>query len=105
MLDAANEAVSFVQDMDAEAFAENRLVQLAVVRCIEIIGEAAGYLTPEFQHAHADIPWPQIKGMRNRLIHAYFDINYALVWKTVAEVLPSFIPTLEHLVHELENER
>jgi uncharacterized protein with HEPN domain len=102
MLDAAGEAVSFVQGMDADDFAKNRVVQLAVVRLVEIIGEAAANLTPAFQQKHPDIPWPQIIGMRNRLVHAYFDINIILVWKTVVEVLPSFIPTLEALLAEEE---
>lgn len=100
MLDAAREAVSFVQGMDAQAFAETRVVQLAVVRLVEIIGEAAANLTPAFQQKHPEIPWPQIISMRNRLIHAYFDVNITLVWKTVDEVLPSFIPTLEALLAE-----
>jgi len=103
MLDAAKEAVSFVDGLNFDSFASNRMVLLAIVRCVEIIGEAAANLTPEFREIHADIPWAQIVGMRNRLIHAYFDINVMLVWKTVIETLPSFIPTIEHLLSEEEH--
>lgn len=77
----------------------NRQLQHSLVRCITIIGEAASRLSPEFRENHADIPWQDIIGMRNRLIHAYFDIDMDLIWRTVAQELPNLLLKLEP-IHE-----
>lgn len=98
MLDAAKEAVSFVQGKQRSDLQNNRMLVLSVVRLIEIIGEAASQVTKEFQQAHPDIPWPLIVGMRNRLIHAYFDIDLDRVWDTVKDDLPPLILQLQKLV-------
>jgi uncharacterized protein with HEPN domain len=63
-----------------------------VIRCIEIIGEAASRLSKEFRKAHPDVPWQYMIGMRNRIIHGYFDIDPDLVWKTASQELPALVP-------------
>lgn len=73
-------------------------MQDAVVRALEVVGEAAGHISKEFQDAHPEIPWHKMVGMRNRLIHEYFRVNYAAVWDTVRNDLPDLIKTLEKLV-------
>ncbi len=88
MLDAAEEAVSFVADISYEEFARDRRRQYAVIRAIEIIGEAAANVSQDYRQLHPDIPWPDIIGMRNHLIHAYFDIDIPLTWETVKVDLP-----------------
>jgi len=98
MLDSANEAIQFMSGRTYYDFSQNRMLQQAVLRSIEIIGEASANITEEYRHAHDDIPWGDIIGMRNRLIHAYFDINIKLVWKTIIEDLPDLIPKLELLL-------
>jgi uncharacterized protein with HEPN domain len=97
MLDAAHEAIAFLQDEPREALERDRKLLLALVKDIEIIGEAASWLSDECQQSHPQIPWPQIIGMRNRLIHAYFDINHETVWKTVKEDLPPLIAELDKI--------
>jgi len=75
MLDAAREAMEFGSGRTRQDLAMDRMRAFAIVRCIEIIGEAASKIGPEARTAHPEIPWIDIVGMRNRLIHAYFDID------------------------------
>lgn len=70
---------------------------LSLVKDVEIIGEAATNVSKECREKHPQIPWRNLIGMRNRLIHAYFDINLDVVWQTVTEDLPSLIAELEKL--------
>ena len=79
MLEAACDAVDFVETVERSALEENRQLQYSLVRCIEIISEAAGRLSNEFREVHPQVPWRAIINMRNRLIHAYFDIDLDLV--------------------------
>lgn len=74
------------------------MLALSLVRLIEVVGEAATQVTRDFQNQHPEIPWAQIVGMRNRLIHAYFDIDLDRVWKIVKDDLPPLIMKLEKIV-------
>jgi len=95
MLDAAREAVSFIRDKPRESLHDDRKLVLALVKAIEIIGEAAVNVTKECREDLPGIPWTNITGMRNRLIHAYFDINLDILWQTVTEDLKPLINELE----------
>jgi uncharacterized protein with HEPN domain len=72
-----------------EALLEDRLVQDGVIRQLEIIGEACRYLSEDLRSHSPDLPWAQIIGLRNRLIHAYFDVNLGIIWDIVQADLPS----------------
>lgn len=98
MLGAAKEAMQFIADCSYEAFAGDRMRQYAVLRAVEIIGEAATHISPAYRNAHPDLPWRDIVGMRNHLVHAYFDIDIRVTWKTVTEDLPPFIEQVEQLL-------
>ena len=98
MLVAARDAVEFAQDLSYQAFASDRRTQLSVVKSIEVIGEAASRIDREIRQQHSAIPWQDIVGMRNRLVHGYFDIDLRLVWDTVQNDLPDLIARLESLV-------
>ena len=95
MLDAAREAVSFIRDKPRGSLDKDRKLVLALVKAIEIIGEAAANVTKECREDLPNIPWTNIVGMRNWLIHAYFDINLDILWQTVAEDLKPLINELE----------
>lgn len=86
--DAATEALGFVRDRRREDLDHDRQLVWALVKAIEIIGEAASKVSQESQDLLTNIPWRNIVGMRNRLVHAYFDINLDILWKTVVEGLP-----------------
>ena len=97
MLDAAREALSFVEGITRADLDADRKTALSLVKCIEIIGEAAARVSEDLREAHSEIPWAAIVGMRNRLIHGYFDIDLDRVWDTVTNNLPPLISDLERI--------
>jgi uncharacterized protein with HEPN domain len=88
MVEYANDAEQFVAGMTYEQFLADRKTQLAVIRALEVIGEAATHIPAEVQNALTAVPWRDIKGMRNQLIHAYPGIDLHVVWDTVLHNLP-----------------
>jgi len=100
MLEAALEARAFAEGRTLDDLTRDRMLLLSLVKEIEIIGEAATSLSEELRRAAPGIPWAQIKGMRNRLIHAYSDVNIRLVWSTVVTDLPLLLAQLEDLLRE-----
>lgn len=95
ILDAAREAVKFADGRCREDLNSDRQLNLSLVRLLEVIGEAARGISQKYRNAHPDLPWKQMVGMRDRLIHAYFDVNLEVVWQTVTEDLPPLIAKLE----------
>lgn len=102
MLDAARDALSFVSGKSRVDLDASRMLALSLVKSIEIIGEAASRVSPACQSAYPGIPWPEIIGMRNRLIHAYFDINLDIVWRTITGELPPLVVELERALSSTE---
>lgn len=91
ILDAIQQIEAYTSSIDYPAFQENRLILDAVVRNIEIVGEAARNISendPAFTEQHADIPWEAMYAMRNRLAHGYFSVDARTVWQTALEDLP-----------------
>lgn len=95
MLDAAREALSFIAGRSSEDLSRDRMLVLALVKEIEIIGEAASRISDESRKALPRIPWPKIIAMRNRLIHAYADVDLSIVWDTLTGALPELLRELE----------
>lgn len=85
---------SHTEGFDYAAFLRDTKTQDAVIRNIEIIGEAAKRLSAEFRKAHGDIRWPEIAGMRDRLVHNYFGVNWEIVWDVVRTKLPELTSSL-----------
>ena len=98
MLDHTRETVRLLGNTSRAQFASNRVMQLALTRLVEIIGEAANRVSAETQQKEPGIPWAQIVGMRNRLIHGYDVIDYDLLWDTITVDLPPLISSLELLL-------
>jgi len=98
MLLAARDATQFVQGITWQQFDASRLHQNAVIKALEIVGEAASRISEETRQAHPEFPWKEIIGMRNRLVHAYFDVDWRAVWNTVHHDLPPLIAMIEPLV-------
>lgn len=88
ILDAIAKTQSYLLDIDAASFLANSLVQDGVIRQIEIVGEAARHLSAELRSQHAQVPWADIAGMRDKLIHDYFGVDLDKVWLTAVEDLP-----------------
>ena len=98
MLDAAREALVFTRGRSRRDLDTDRQLVLALVKEIEILGEAAYRLSEETREAHPQLPWADVIGMRHRLVHAYFDINLDILWRTVQVDLPAIISSLEPLL-------
>ena len=94
MLDAAEEARAFAQGRSRSDLDVDRMLVLALLKSIEILGEAAARISAESKAALPAIPWQNIIGMRNRLVHGYYDVNLDIVWRTVDEELPGLILVL-----------
>jgi uncharacterized protein with HEPN domain len=88
ILDAINQIESYTAGLTYEAFLEDQLVQDGVIRQLEIIGEACRHLSENLRSQNPDLPWAQIIGLRNRLIHAYFDVNLGIIWDIVQADIP-----------------
>jgi len=98
MIEAAETARGFVSGKMRSDLDTDRLLVFALVRANEVVGEAASKVSSKTRDVAVDIPWASIISMRNRLIHAYFDVDHEVVWKTVTEELPQLLPRLRALV-------
>lgn len=97
---ACRAVAGFIAGCDVRAFRESDLLRSGVARKIEIIGEATRRLSEEFRAAHPLVPWRQMVGMRDRLIHGYDDIDWGKVWKVATEELPPLEESLAALLSE-----
>ncbi len=97
VLDAARRAVALTSGRTREQVAGDEVVQLALARLLEILGEAAGKVTPAFRAAHPELPWSEMTGLRNRLVHAYFDVDLDVLLDVVEKDLPALIERIEAL--------
>lgn len=98
MVDYSREAIALLQNKSRSDLDRNRVLQLALVRLIEIVGEAAGRVSHEAQSQHPEIPWPQIISMRNRLIHGYDFVDIDILWQTITEDIPLLVVELERIL-------
>lgn len=105
MLNACDRVIEYVSGMTKDDFLGNRLVQDAVLRNIEILGEATNNLlecSPGIETDHPEIPWIDIYGMRNRIAHGYFFINFEVVWGVVSNRIPTLRLQVAELVKSLD---
>ncbi|OHB67919.1 MAG: hypothetical protein A2Y77_03530 [Planctomycetes bacterium RBG_13_62_9] len=100
MLAHASEAVDMVRGKRRDDLVRNRMLQLALVRLVEIVGEAATQVSIEGQKRHSSIPWQVVRGMRNRLIHGYDKIDLDVLWDTIEHDLPPLIAELHRILGE-----
>lgn len=98
MFDAAQEAIDFMQGRARQDLEQDRMLVLSLVKLIEIIGEAASRVSEEGRKRYPQLPWMNMVTMRNRLIHAYYDVDLNIVWGTVTEDLPALARALEEIL-------
>ena len=98
MLDNAREAVSMISGKTSQDLHGNRMLELALVRLVEVLGEAASRVSDDCQLKYPSIPWQQVIGMRNRLIHGYNKVDLNVLWDTVDDDLPHLIEELEKIL-------
>lgn len=98
MMEASQQAMEFVQGRSRTDLDSDQMLTFALVRALEIVGEAASKVSLETRAEYPQLPWPSIIGMRNRIIHAYFDVDLDRVWDTVVDDLPALISELRLIV-------
>ena len=103
MLDAAREILEFSTGKSRSDLDTGRMLSLSLVHLLEITGEATVGISPEFRKKYPQVPWNTIVGMRNRLIHGYYDIDLDIVWKTVEEDIPPLVIELEKIIANEED--
>ena len=103
ILDFSREALDFVAGMTFEEFKADKKTVYAVIRAMEVIGEATKRISSSFKAQHPDVPWKSMAGMRDRLIHDYIGVDLEVLWKTVNERLPPLEHQMLHLLSQLKD--
>jgi uncharacterized protein with HEPN domain len=102
MIDAAHKAIEFSQGYDRATLDQDEMRTLAIVRLVEILGEAAKQISEPLRQAHPEVPWRQMAGTRDRLTHAYFEVDLDVIWGIVNRELPILVKQLEDILNMLE---
>ena len=98
MIEAAEEAISFAEGKERKDLDGERMLVLSVIKEIEMIGEAAAKISVEVRGKKSQIPWNDIVGMRNHLVHGYFDVDLDLLWNTIEHNLPVLVMNLKKVL-------
>jgi uncharacterized protein with HEPN domain len=101
MLEAAQEAIGFAAGRSLTDLHHDRMFALALVRLVEIVGEAAARVSEGCKSRLPEVPWQDIIGMRNRLVHAYFDVNMDIIWLTVVKFMPDLVRSIKKYLDEV----
>ncbi|AEH51648.1 HepT-like ribonuclease domain-containing protein [Pseudothermotoga thermarum] len=99
-----DKALMFVENVTFEEFKSDDKTIFAVVRALEIIGEAVKHIPEDVRNTYPEIPWKDIAGMRDKLIHAYFGVNIKIVWNTVKQRIPQLKPLFERVLEQLRSQ-
>ena len=101
VLENIKRAENFVKSMEYDEFVKDEKTHYAVVRCIEIIGEAVKHIPDPVRQKYPQIPWKDIAGMRDKVIHSYFGVNLERVWLVVKDDIPTIKPLIKKVFEDL----
>lgn len=102
ILDYANSALEFIENIPYENFISDKKVIFATIRALEVIGESSNRIADEIKQKYPNLPWVQMRGLRNRIIHNYDDIDYTIVWNVLKNEIPKLISQIEEIIDEIE---
>jgi len=105
ILQYARKAEEFLEGVSLEDFKANEEKALAVIRALEVIGEAARSIPKSIRNKYQKVPWYEMTGMRDKLIHDYFGVNLVVVWRTVKEDLPPMTSAVEGMMKDLKADK
>ena len=100
ILDSMDKAVSFIKGLSEDNFIQDEKTSFAVIRALEVLGEATKQIPEEIKSKYPQIPWRDMSGMRDKLIHAYFGVDLRVVWKTIKKDIPMLRPLIEKVINE-----
>lgn len=104
IVESIEKAIKFVEGITYDEFVQDDKTIFALIRALEVIGEAVKNVPQELREKYADIPWKEMTGMRDKLIHQYFGVKFDVLWKTVKEEIPPIKPMFEKMLKDLEKQ-
>ena len=104
IIEAMDDAVKFTKNMGYEEFVKDKKSAYAATRTLEIIGEAVKNLPPEVRENYPQVPWKEMAGMRDKLIHEYFGVDLKRVWNTIKKDIPTLKPLFEKILKDFQRE-
>ncbi len=105
IISAIDSIEKFVEGMSFDDFLSDDKTSSAVIRKFEVIGEATKHIPDRLSYRHQDVPWKRMAGMRDRLIHGYFGIDFKLLWDTIKIEIPQLKTKLQEILKGMKNER
>jgi uncharacterized protein with HEPN domain len=103
IIEHMNYAEEFTKHMTFEEFANDKKTVLSVIKCIEIVGESTKHIPDQIREKYPEIPWKDMAGIRDRLVHSYFKVNLEIVWITVTQEFPELRPLMENALKDLDS--
>jgi uncharacterized protein with HEPN domain len=98
--DAMDRILSYTRELDCDQFMQDKKTQDAVLRNLQVMGEAAKKLSVPLRETYSDIPWREIAGMRDKVVHEYFGINYEIVWTVASRDIPDVFPRIDMILRQ-----
>lgn len=102
ILDYAKSSLEFTANLQYEELLMDKKAIFATIRALEVVGEASNRISDEVKEKYPHLPWIEMRGLRNRIIHNYDDIDYEIIWKVLKNEIPKLIPQIESIIDEIE---